>query len=215
MTGPQPPARLVADTTADRDDAAAFAGRVTRWDAMSPVRLRQDGELVRMWASTPFDALVMRALAGSVEPRDVTVYAGNLLSGLAVSRSEAVDPGPRADALWRSQLPPSGGWVTVDDVPAELLSRLAEEGAATARARPGPAGAASTAMLDAEVLTVRGSGMSVAIPMRMVFALSGMSFAPSQSEELVRVSATDAWMRIDARYGTVLRRRHALLPLLF
>jgi hypothetical protein len=32
--------------------------------------------------------------------------------------------------------------------------------------------------------------------------------------ETVRVSATDSWLRLDARYGAVLRRRHALLPLL-
>jgi hypothetical protein len=28
------------------------------------------------------------------------------------------------------------------------------------------------------------------------------------------VTATDAWLRIDARFGAVVRRRHALLPLL-
>jgi hypothetical protein len=32
--------------------------------------------------------------------------------------------------------------------------------------------------------------------------------------EAVRVSATDSWLRLDAHYGAVLRRRHALLPLL-
>jgi hypothetical protein len=31
---------------------------------------------------------------------------------------------------------------------------------------------------------------------------------------MVRISATDAWARIDARFGAVVRRRHALLPLL-
>ena len=215
MTTPADGPRITAATTADRDDAAAFAGRVARWDPLSPVRIRQDGDFVRLWATTPFEALVMRAFTGRVDPADVTVYAGNLLAGLAVSRGDAVDPGPRADALWRSQLPPLNGWVKVDDVPAELVNRLADDGVRSARERPGPAGAASTALLDSEVMSVQGSGMSVSIPMRMVFALSGMSFAPSQPEELVRISATDSWVRIDARYGTVLRRRHALLPLLF
>jgi hypothetical protein len=32
--------------------------------------------------------------------------------------------------------------------------------------------------------------------------------------ETVRVSATDSWLRLDAHYGAVLRRWHALLPLL-
>jgi hypothetical protein len=199
---------------ADRDDATAFTGRVARWDPSGLVRLRADGENVRMWAGTPFDALVTRAIHGVVTPGDVTVYAGNLLSGLAIATAHDVDPGPRADASWRSQLPPAGGWVLVDEVPASVLAALAEEGATGARERPGPAGAASTALLDTEVLTVSGSGMRVVLSLRMVFALSGMGFAPVGPDEVVRVSATDAWARIDARYGAVVRRRHALLPLL-
>ena len=198
----------------DRSDATAFVGRVSRWDPSGPVRLRADGDLVRLWAGTPFDALVTRAVAGTVEPSDITVHAANLLAGLAVARAEQVDPGPRVDSAWRSQLPPRGGWVTVDEVPADVVNELAADGATGAKARPGPAGAASTALLDTEVLTVAGNGMRVPITLRMLFALSGMGFAPSGPGETVRISATDAWARIDARYGAVVRRRHALLPLL-
>ncbi|SDP49320.1 hypothetical protein SAMN04515671_4479 [Nakamurella panacisegetis] len=207
-------ARLWPADRADRDDAAAFAGRVARWDPAGPVRLRADGAAVRMFATTPFDALVSRTIAGSLEPRDVTVHAGNLLSGLAVSASVEVDPGPAIDASWRSQLPPAGGWISVDEIPARLLSDLADQGVSQARDNPGPAGGASTALLDSEVLTVTGSGMNVSVPLRMLFALSGMGFAPAAEGERVRVSATDSWVRIDARFGAVLRRRHSLLPLL-
>lgn len=207
-------AALIPADRADRDDATAFTGRITRWDAAGLIRLRSDGDLVRMWASTPFDVLVTRAIHGSVSPPDVTVHAGNLLSGLAIARADQVDPGPSADAAWRSQLPPPQGWVTVDSVPATVLAALAEEGAAGARERPGPAGAASTALLDTEVLTVSGAGMRVVLNLRIVFALSGMGFAPSTPDEQVKISATDAWVRVDARYGAVVRRRHALLPLL-
>jgi len=199
---------------ADRDDATAFTGRVTRWDPAGLIRLRADSDTVRMWAGTPFDALVTRAIRGTLTPADVTVHAGNLLSGLAVATAPAVDPGPTVDVAWRSQLPPPGGWVLVDEVPATVLAALAEEGATGARDRPGPAGAASIALLDTEVLTVSGAGMRVVLSLRMVFALSGMGFAPTAPDEVVRVSATDAWARIDARYGAVVRRRHALLPLL-
>lgn len=199
---------------ADRDDAAAFAGRVARWDPAGPVRLRWDGTAVRMFATTPFDALVSRSVAGRLEPRDVTVHAANLLAGLAVSTAEQVDPGPVVDALWRSQLPPTGGWVAVEEIPAQLLSELADQGVSQARDNPGPAGGASTALLDSEVLTVSGAGMNVAVPLRMLFALSGMGFAPATPDEVVKVSATDSWVRMDARYGAVLRRRHSLLPLL-
>ena len=207
-------ATLTPGERADREDATAFTGRVARWDTAGLIRLRSDGDLVRMWATTPFDALVTRAIRGTVTPADVTVHAGNLLSGLAVARADEVDPGPSVDASWRSQLPPADGWVAVDSVPATVLAALAEEGATGARDRPGPAGAASTALLDTEVLTVTGAGMRVVVNLRMVFALSCMGFAPSLPGEQVRISATDAWARIDARYGAVVRRRHALLPLL-
>ena len=207
-------ARLIPAGREDREDATAFTGRVARWDSAGPIRLRADGELVRMWATTPFDTLVTRAVRGTVQPSDVTVHAGNLLAALAVARDDEVDPGPAIDAAWRSQLPPPQGWVTVDAVPATVLAALAEEGATGARDRPGPSGAASTALLDTEVLTVSGAGMRVVINLRMVFALSRMGFAPALPGEEVRVSATDAWVRIDARYGAVVRRRHALLPLL-
>ncbi len=207
-------ATLTPDDRTDRDDAAAFAGRVARWDPAGPVRLRADGGSVRMFATTPFDTLVLRTISGRLDPKDVTVHAGNLLAGLAVSASETVDPGPVVDASWRSQLPPPGGWITVDDLPAELLADLAEQGVTQARDHPGPAGGASTALLDSEVLTVSGSGMNVSVPLRMLFALSGMGFAPTAAGEKVRISATDSWVRIDARFGAVLRRRHSLLPLL-
>lgn len=204
---------FVPGDRADRDDAAAFAGRVSRWDAGSPVRLRADGDTVRMWANTPFDALVTRAVRGTLDPPDVTVHAGNLLAALAVSTAPVVDPGPVVDAQWRTQLPPPDGWVVVETVPAAVLTSLADDGAAEARGRPGPAGGASTALLDSTALTVSGGGMTVPLTLRMLFALSGMGFAPSIPDEVVRVSATDAWARIDARYGAVVRRRHALLPL--
>jgi hypothetical protein len=199
--------------TADRDDAAAFAGRAARWDPMGPVRIRADGDLLRLWATTPFDALATRAVAGSVEPADVTVHAGNLLSGLAVSRSDAVDPGPAIDATWRAQLPPPSGWIDVDSVPVRVLTELTVMGTDEAKETAGPLGGASTALLDSEVLTVSGSGMHVVIPLRALFALSGMGFAPDRPDESVRVRATDAWFRLDARFGTIVRRRHALLPL--
>ena len=59
------------------------------------------------------------------------------------------------------------------------------------------------------------SGLDVKVPMRCLFALSGMGFLADDADgETVRVTATDSWLRLDARYGAVLRRRHALLPLL-
>lgn len=206
---------LAPESTADRDDAAAFAGRVARWDPLGPVRIKVDGELVRLWATTPFDTLVMRAIRGRIDPSDVTVHAGNLLTALAVQTGAEVDPGTVIDSQWRAQLPPPGGFIGVDTVPATVLGEIADRGVEQARNNPGPAGGASTALLDSEAMTVSGNGMRVFIPMRVLLALSGMGFAPLVADEPVKVSATDAWLRLDARFGSVLRRRHALLPLLF
>jgi hypothetical protein len=198
---------------ADRDDAAAFAGRLSRWDPVGPVRLRADGELIRLWGTTPFDTLVTRAVRGSVEPRDATVHAGNLMSALAVAATPTVDPGPVVDAAWRTQLPPAAGWIAVDRIPVTVIDELVDRGAGEARDRPGPAGGTSTALLDSEVLTVSGQGMRVVLPLRVLFALSGMSFAGTGPDEVVKVSATDAWLRVDGRFGAVVRRRQSLLPL--
>jgi len=197
----------------DRDDAAAFAGRLSRWDPVGPVRLRADGELIRLWGTTPFDTLVTRAVRGSVEPRDATVHAGNLMSALAVAAGPSVDPGPVVDAAWRTQLPPAAGWIAVDHIPVKVIDELVDRGAGEAKDRPGPAGGTSTALLDSEVLTVSGHGMRVVLPLRVLFALSGMSFAGTGPDEVVKVSATDSWLRVDGRYGAVVRRRQSLLPL--
>jgi hypothetical protein len=65
------------------------------------------------------------------------------------------------------------------------------------------------------VITISGAGFEVPVPLRCLFALSGMGFVGGHTAgETVRVSATDSWLRLDARYGAVLRRRHSLLPLL-
>ncbi|EUA33154.1 hypothetical protein I553_7562 [Mycobacterium xenopi 4042] len=54
--------------------------------------------------------------------------------------------------------------------------------------------------------------MSVGIPMRCVFALTAMGFLPQSpeaidAEEMVRVRILPSWLRIDARFGSVYRRR--------
>jgi len=209
------PELVVPDPT-ERDDLGAFVARAVRLDASAAVRLRtrHDG-LVDVWVATPFDALVTRAVAGSSEPRDVTVSGSELLAALAVVGGPKLDPGPARDLLWHSALPPVNGWRHVDEVPASVLAELADRGAALAREHPGPRGTPPAELLDQTVLTVSGAGFQVKIPLRCLFALSGMGFvAPGEGQEQVRISATDAWLRMDARYGAVVRRRHAILPLL-
>jgi hypothetical protein len=165
---------------------------------------------------------------GSLEPADVTTFATSLLSALSVDRSDAVDPG--TGGLWQGSLPPEEGWDSVDAVPATELEGLTERGLALAREHAGPMGP-PTSLLDQTVLTVSGapgggptsparagrgaSGPPVRIPLRCLFALSGMGFVGAgEPGEAVRVSATSSWLRLDARYGAVVRRRITALPLL-
>ena len=59
--------------------------------------------------------------------------------------------------------------------------------------------------------------------MRCLFALSGMGFlggadtgagaGDAAPEPVVRVAATGTWLRLDARFGAVVRRRITSLPL--
>ncbi|MDQ2587489.1 hypothetical protein [Saccharothrix yanglingensis] len=204
---------LVFTDPAERDDLGAFVARAVRLDPQSVVRLRnrESGDLLDAWVATPFDALATRTVAGRVTPADVTVSATDLLTGLAVVRDATVDPGPARDMMWRSALPPATGWLAVDRLPGSVVSDLAEKGVAVARENAGPRGNPPASLLDQTVLTVSGSGLDVKVPMRCLFALSGMGFLGGDD---VRITATDSWLRIDARFGAVVRRRHSMLPLL-
>jgi hypothetical protein len=227
----------------ERADLGAFVARVVRLDAAAMVRLRGTaaggacgaggvGEIsagegsadaslasslrVTAWASTPFDVLATRTVHGELVPDDVTVSAQALLTALTVERAATVDPG--VGGLWQGELPPSVGWSAVDEVPAAELERLSERGLAVARENAGPLGPPAS-LLDQTVLTVTAaSGPVVKVPLRCLFALSGMGFLGETgldvSRDVVRVSATSAWLRLDARYGAVVRRRITALPLL-
>jgi hypothetical protein len=101
-------------------------------------------------------------------------------------------------------------------VPAAELEALTERGLALARENAGPLGPPAS-LLDQTVLTVTGPDASpvVKVPLRCLFALSGMGFlGAGADDETVRVSATPSWLRLDARYGAVVRRRITALPLL-
>ncbi len=199
---------------ADRGDLGTFVGRVVRLDQTAAVRLLGSASgRVTAWASTPFDVLATRSVPGTLEPADVTTFAAALLSALSVDRADTVDPG--SGGLWQGLLPPADGWAVVDTVPAAELEALTERGLALAREHASPLGPPAS-LLDQTVLTVTGAaGPPVRIPMRCLFALSGMGFVGAgDAGETVRVSATSSWLRLDARYGAIVRRRITALPLL-
>lgn len=218
---------LVLERPSERDDLGAFVARAVRLDADCVVRLRArtvdaaESPLIDAWLATPFDVLATRTVGGVVDPADVTVSGNELLAALAVVGGERVDPGPVRDLLWRTPLPPVQGWQLIDELPAAVFAELADQGIEVARRNQGPRGIPPAALLDQSAFTVQGVDAEVIIPLRCLFALSGMGFLGSgetgkgtESDTRVRISTTDSWLRVDARYGAVIRRRRALLPLL-
>jgi hypothetical protein len=228
----------------ERADLGTFVGRAVRLDPAALVRLRAGpGGRVTAWVTTPFDVLATRSVSGSLDPDDLTAPATALLTALSVDRAATVDPG--SGGPWQGLLPPDDGWATVDTVPAAELEGLTDRGLALAREHAGPLGPPAS-LLDQTVLTVRGdpggpvalprspdaptsparrgppegprpTTAPVKVPLRCLFALSGMGFIGASSDggdETVRVSATATWLRLDARYGAVVRRRITALPLL-
>jgi hypothetical protein len=88
---------------------------------------------------------------------------------------------------------------------------LAQRGAQLAKEH-GSAQGPPVSLLDQEVIRVSSADVSVGVPMRCVFALTAMGFLPQSAEavdtdEIVRVRTLPAWLRIDARFGSVYRRR--------
>ncbi|MGE2690846.1 hypothetical protein [Mycolicibacterium pulveris] len=200
------------DGATHRDDLATFTERVLRLDDAAVIRFRQRsaGQLVA-WAATRFDVLASRVVGGRVKPADMAVGADALAAGLAAMAPDGhVEPGFAMDSAWRGALPPEAGFVHLDDVPARVVLDLAERGGTLAKEHSSAHGP-PVSLLDQDVMDVSADEDSVAIPMRCVFALTAMGFVPTSvsEDEIVRVRAHPSWLRIDARFGSVYRRRGA------
>ncbi|MFE6859335.1 hypothetical protein [Nocardia sp. NPDC057668] len=209
---------------AERENLAAFLTHALRLDPAAVVRLRRRGDrYVSAWAGTGFEALAVRTVVATLGMDDVTVAGDVVRSGLHGPDSAAPFAlGYAMDSAWRTALPPESGFVHVDDVPARMLVELAERGAELAQEH-GSGHGPPASLLDQTVLTVSGAGQEVGVPMRVVFALTAMDFIPHGGEkvdsrrisvdEIVRVRAAPTWLRLDARYGSVARRRGSGLSL--
>lgn len=206
---------------ADRADLMTFAERALRLDDAAVVRLRSRSETtVIAWVATGFDVLACRVVSGRVRPDDLSAGADTLVRALAAAdRTGFVETGYAMDSAWRGVLPPAGGFVHLDDIPARVMLDLAQRGVALAREHSSAQGP-PVSLLDQEVISVSAGGLTVGVPMRCVFALTAMGFLPQSTDaaddfspdsvapdEVVRVRALPTWLRIDARYGSVYRRR--------
>jgi hypothetical protein len=210
------------DDATHREDLVTFTERALRLDAAAVVRLRERaGGLVVAWVATGFDVLASRVVGGRIKPADLCAAADALTSGLtAMDRTGYVEPGFPMDSAWRGALPPETGFVHLDDVPARAVLDLAQRGLTLAKEHSSAHGPPAS-LLDQEVVAVSAGDTSVGIPMRCVFALTAMGFLPQSeaaqgsgldpesvaADEIVRVRALPAWLRIDARFGSVYRRR--------
>ena len=202
--------QLVIPEAVQRNDLAAFVERALRLDDAAVIRLRRrtDG-LVAAWVGTGFDVLAVRVVAGHLGVADLSCGADQLVRSLrAADAAGHVDPGYPMDSAWRGVLPPDNGFTHLDDVPAAVLVDLARRGADLARDH-GSAHGPPASLLDQDVLQVSSGDTAVTVPMRCVFALTAMGFVPESpsAEEIVRVRVLPAWLRIDARFGSVFRRR--------
>jgi hypothetical protein len=200
---------------AHRGDLATFVDHAQRLDDAAVIRLRaRSAGLLTAWVATGFDVLASRVVVGRVRPDDLSVGADALARGLsAIDASGYVDPGFAMDSAWRGALPPESGFTHLDDVPAGVMLDLAQRGAQLAKDH-GSAHGPPASLLDQEVVRVssasEGATVSVGVPMRCVFALTAMGFlppAPVGVDELVRVRILPSWLRVDARFGSVYRRR--------
>jgi hypothetical protein len=198
---------------AHRTDLATFADRALRLDDAAVIRLRaRSGGLLTAWFATGFDVLAARSVAGRVRPGDMSVAADALARGLsAMDASGYIDPGFAMDSAWRGALPPESGFTHLEDIPARVLLDLAQRGAQLAKEH-GSSHGPPVSLLDQEVIRVSSADMGVGLPMRCVFALTAMGFLPQspdaiEAEEIVRVRILPTWLRVDARFGSVYRRR--------
>lgn len=221
MTVSGPDAGMIrVPSPADRDDLRTLLRRILRLDEAAVVRLTSGGDgRMRVWARTPFGALVVRGLGGDCPGGDVVAGADHLLTELDVlPRGDVegrIDPGMPLLSAWQGLLPPTDGFQRVEDVPAQVLLDLTRSGQEAARENAGPAGLPPS-LLDQVALTVRAdTDQPVGVDMRTVFAVVMCGFVPEKAGrapegEPVRVSERGAWLRLDARYGTAFRRTDTL-----
>jgi hypothetical protein len=208
-------------SAAHRKDLATFVDHALRLDHAAVIRLRaRSSGLLSAWVATGFDVLASRVVVGKLRPDDLSVGADALARGLsAMDAAGYVDPGFSMDSAWRGALPPEAGFTHLDDVPARVMLDLAQRGARLAKEH-GSSHGPPASLLDQEVIRVTSpsagvsgeADVSVGLPMRCVFALTAMGFLPQSPDaiapdEIVRVRILPNWLRIDAKFGSVYRRR--------
>ena len=156
---------------------------------------------VDVFVTTPFAVIASRRVAGSCS------RAGGGGAGPATFLADATDTTMTAaamDAGWgMGALPPTTGFELLDEIPADVVQRLSDQGRALARQFSGPLGPPQS-LMDQAVITVNDD---TEIPMRLVFTLTALGLipgmdAPAAIPRHLRVSRNSRWVRVDAPFGS-------------
>jgi hypothetical protein len=155
---------------------------------------------VDVFVTTPFAVIASRRVAGSCSRDGAAV----LVSDLLADATDATMTATAMDAGWgMGALPPTTGFELLDEIPADVVQRLSDQGRALARQFSGPLGPPQS-LMDQAVITVNDD---TEIPMRLVFTLTALGLipgmdAPAAIPRHLRVSRNSRWVRVDAPFGS-------------
>lgn len=155
---------------------------------------------VDVFVTTPFAVIASRRVAGSCSRDGAAV----LVSDLLVDATDTTMTAAALDAGWgMGALPPVAGFELLDEIPADVVQRLSDQGRALARQFSGPLGPPQS-LMDQAVITVNDD---TEIPMRLVFTLTALGLipgmdAPAAIPRHLRVSRNSRWVRVDAPFGS-------------
>ncbi|MFC2403984.1 MAG: hypothetical protein ACFNPU_02105 [Corynebacterium matruchotii] len=155
---------------------------------------------VDVFVTTPFAVIASRRVAGSCSRAGAAVLVSDLLADATDTTMTAA----ALDAGWgMGALPPTTGFELLDEIPADVVQRLSDQGRALARQFSGPLGPPQS-LMDQAVITVNDD---TEIPMRLVFTLTALGLipgmdAPAAIPRHLRVSRNSRWVRVDAPFGS-------------
>ena len=155
---------------------------------------------VDVFVTTPFAVIASRRVAGSCSRDGAAVLVSDLLADATDTTMTAV----ALDAGWgMGALPPVAGFELLDEIPADVVQRLSDQGRALARQFSGPLGPPQS-LMDQAVITVNDD---TEIPMRLVFTLTALGLipgmdAPAAIPRHLRISRNSRWVRVDAPFGS-------------
>ena len=155
---------------------------------------------VDVFVTTPFAVIASRRIAGSCSRNGAAVLVSDLLADATDTTMTAA----AMDAGWgMGALPPTTGFELLDEIPADVVQRLSDQGRALARQFSGPLGPPQS-LMDQAVITVNND---TEIPMRLVFTLTALGLipgmdAPAAIPRHLRISRNSRWVRVDAPFGS-------------